>query len=128
MAIWHVLWLGSLDLTIGDLLEGCSCFLCSRLNLVFRGTVQGTVLVVKVLAMGERDQIFELGLDDFAWPLALVCDGVVPNIAFTVDLKCECVTGRALKRCQTISMAATTIFHLFPTHVERELCYVAFRI
>jgi len=83
---------------MGDLLEGCSCFLCSRLDLFFRGTVQYTILVVKVLAMGERDQVFELGLDDFTRSLALVCNGIVPNVAFAVNLKRECVTRRALKK------------------------------
>jgi hypothetical protein len=43
--------------------------------------------------MVEGDEVFELGLDDFAVPLALVGDGIVAHVALAVDLEGECVTG-----------------------------------
>lgn len=48
--------------------------------------------------MCKRDEVFELGLNEFAVWTTLLGNSVISDIAFAVDLKCERVTGRRLNQ------------------------------
>jgi hypothetical protein len=70
------------------------------------------LFIVEVFPVRERDKVFELRLYELASSLALVCNGVVSNVAFRVDLKGKGVTSLGL----------------FLSEVERILCDMALRV
>jgi hypothetical protein len=45
----------------------------------------------------KGNKVFELGLDDFVFALALVGNGIVANVPFAVYLECKRVPGGALQ-------------------------------
>lgn len=47
--------------------------------------------------MGKGNKVFELGLHVLARGLPLVGYGIVADIAFAIDLECECVSRRCLQ-------------------------------
>lgn len=70
--------------------------------------------------MQEGDKIFELRLNDFVGPLALVCNRVIANIALTVNLKCQRVAGRALEELNRVKFESNNLTFLRP--ISRGYC------
>jgi hypothetical protein len=54
------------------------------------------LIIGDVFPVGKRDEVFELRLYELSGPLALVCDGIVSNIALGIDLEREGVSRLCL--------------------------------
>ena len=85
--IRHVLGLGSFNLASDQLFESLSSPFGSGLNFLFGRSIHGTLIIGDVFPVGKRDKVFELRLYDLSGSLALVCDGIVSNVALGIDLE-----------------------------------------
>lgn len=91
-ALRDVLRLRSLDLRIHQLLQRSARPISSGLHLVVGGSVHRSIAFVEVGALGEGDEVFELGLDGAVGAVALVGYGVVADVSCAVYLEGECVS------------------------------------
>jgi hypothetical protein len=87
LIVRNILGLSGLDLAVCELLESSTGFVGGGLHFVFGRSVHVAIRVVKIFAVMKGYKVFELRLDDFVGPLALMRNGIVADVTVTINLK-----------------------------------------
>lgn len=92
LAIGNVLRLSGLDFTVDQFLK-CEPRLLGRcLDFLLGRSFHQPTTVIKVFSVRKRNEILELRLHKFAFPLALSCNRIISYVAFAINLQSKSVS------------------------------------